>query len=324
MSDMHQNRPLQDLTVGVTQDKDNFILGQSGPFVDVDQQSNTYYVFDSGDWHRIEMKERGPSEESAGGGWRLSTDSYNCLRQAVHKDFDLSQVASADEAVADVDMQASEWLGNQGAMYGDSIWATACFSPSVWTTDLDGTTGSVTVGTNFKQWDDSAGDSQGDVFRYSETIHGLIGEDVNTMVVGSVCHHRILTNATIRDHIKYTQLPTKQAVRNALAAYFGVDKYFVARGFYTSSAEGASSDTFSYICDSKAAWIGYVNPVVGKFMMSAFKVFAYKDGGRASQGIVTRSIDIPLKTSVRHEIETFWDVKVISADAGCFFDAAVA
>lgn len=322
---MHQNRPLENLTIAVMQEDNAFILMQTlgGSVEEVDQRSNTYYVFNEGDWNRMEMKPRGSSQESEGAGWRLSTDSYSCDRYAVHKDFDYADTANADVAVADTDAQAKLYLANQGRIYGDYLLSQEVFAASVWTDDIDGTTSTVTEGTNFKQWDDTAGDPQADVFLYSQRMASRIGFEANTMIVGAVTHSKLLRNSVVREAIKYTEAPTKAVVAGKLAAYFGVDNYFVARAFRNTAAEGASK-TFSYICDSKAAWIGYVAPQSGKYVMSAYKLFAFKHGGAANKGVVIRSIDVPLKTSIRHEIETHWDVKVVAADAGCFFDAAVA
>ena len=111
---MHQSRPLQDMTVGNQQDDDNFLLRQMGPFQNVDHKKDDYYVYDDGDWNRMEMQPRGPSEESHGSGWRLSTDSYACERYACHKDWDWSDADDADEAISDTDEQAKLYLGNQG------------------------------------------------------------------------------------------------------------------------------------------------------------------------------------------------------------------
>lgn len=322
-SQMHQNAPLQDMTVGNTQDDISFILRQCGPFQPVKQKSNTYYIYDDGDWNRMEMQPRGSSQESAGGGWRLSTSNYDCPRWAVHKDFDWSDVATADEAVADTDSDAADYLSNQGRIYGDYLFGAEIFAAAVWTTDLDGTTGSVTPGTNFKTWDNSAGDPQADVVYYNEILRGLCGHKGNCFVAGAKTHARILSNVAVRASVKSANLMGPDTLEKFLAGYLGVEKYLVAGAYRTTSAEGATK-TVDYILDSRAAWLGYVNPEIGKRKMTAFRVFAFEDGGRASDGMVVRSLDIEERTSTRHEIECFWDVKVINADAGVFFDAAVA
>ena len=322
---MHQDAPLQTMTINVMQEDDAFILMKSteGSVEEVDHKSNTYYVFDDGDWNRMEMQPRGPSEESHGSGWRLSTDSYSCSRYACHKDWDISDAANADEAVADVDAQAELYLANQGRIYGDYLMSQEVFAAGVWTSDdLDGTTSTVTVGTNFKQWDDSSGDPQADCLEYSQRIAGRIGHEANTFIAGAVTHSRLLRQSVIRTAMQSTVIPTKQAVRDILAAYLGVDNYFVARAFRNTAAENATK-TYEYICDSKAAWLGYVSPNSGPQTMSAYKLFAYKQNGAASKGIIVRTFEIPTKTTIRHEIEAHWDVKVIAAEAGCFFDAAV-
>ena len=80
--------------------------------VKVIEEGGPTHVFNAGDWNRMEMQPRGPSEESHGGGWRLSTDSYRCDRYALHKDWDYSDADNADVAVADTDEQAKLYLAN--------------------------------------------------------------------------------------------------------------------------------------------------------------------------------------------------------------------
>ena len=45
----------------------------------------------------------------------------------------------------------------------------------------------------------------------------------------------------IRTAIQYTDKTNKAVVRANLAAYFGVDNYFVARSFRNTAAEGATN-----------------------------------------------------------------------------------
>jgi hypothetical protein len=319
---MHQNAPLQDMTVGNTQEETNFVLRQCGPFQPVDQKSNTYYVFDDGDWNRMEMAPRGPSQESNGGGWRLSTDNYRCDRWAVHKDFDWDDEANADVAVAETDSDAAEFLANQARIYGDYIFGNEVMAESVWTTDLDGTSSTVSPGTNFKYWDDSAGDPQEDIQYYQEVVIGLMGKRPNVLVVGAKTHARLMSNAAVKAAIKVTDLMGPDAIKAKMAAYLGIEKYIVGSAYRNTAAEGATK-SIAYIIDSKAAWMGFVNPEIGKRKQTAFRCFAYKHKGMATDGMVVRSLDIEEKTTTRHEIECFWDVKIVNADAGVFFKGAV-
>lgn len=320
---MHQSQPLTDDSVLAMQEDSKFILRQLGPFVSVKQQKNTYYVYDQGDWNRMEIARRGSSEESAGSGWRLSTGNYSCDRWAVHKDTDLTEAANADQAVADTDGDAIDFLAGQGRILGDYIFGTEVFAPSKWTTDLDGTAGAVTDGVNFKQFDDSAGDPQATKLLYDSYLDGLCGFTANVFVAGAVAHQKILTNAAVRAAIHVTDMMGPDVIKQKLANYLGVEKYMVGSAYRTTSAEGATK-AVSYILDSKACWMGYVNPEKGLKKMTAFRTFAFDDGGRATDGVVTSVMEVPLKKSVRHEIECFWDVKIINADAGVLFDAAVA
>ena len=65
-SDLHQNVPLQNFTVAAMQEDADFILWQAAPPLEVDDQKDDYYTYDTGAWNRREMKPRGVSEESVG------------------------------------------------------------------------------------------------------------------------------------------------------------------------------------------------------------------------------------------------------------------
>lgn len=316
MNDLHLSSALRDMSVGHQQADTNFVLAQSGPFQPVDKVTDYYHVYDEGDWNRMEMQPRADSAESEGSGWRLSSSSYDCTRWAVHKDFDWRQRGSTDEVI-DMDSDAAEWTANQARIYGDYLLGTNVFAESVWTTDLDGTTSTVTPGTNVKKWSESSGDPLADFAYYGEVMRGLMGEEPNVMVVGAKTHARLLVNAAVRSAYQYSTPTELNTMRAKMAAYFGVEKYLVGGAYRNTAAEGATK-TLSFILDDDSVWFGYVNPEIGKRKMTAFRCFAYKDEGRANNGVVTRKFDMVEKTSTRYEIECYWDVQVINADAGVF------
>lgn len=319
----HLSAPLQDLTIATMQEDKAFVAMQAATMVEVEHRTDKYYTYDKGAFNRLEMTPRGVAEESNGSGWTLSNDSYDCKKYSVHKDLDWDDVDDTDEAI-DQDADAAEWLANQGRMYLDSLWATACFAASVWTTEYTGVSANPS-GAQFLQWNDSSSDPQKDVQTIAGAVQDLIFRKPNVMVVGQAVHRKLLTNPEVRNSIKYVEPTLIGNVEAKLADYLGIEKYIVAAGAYNSAQEGQTA-SFSKLLTTTGAWIGYVHPGGrGKKILTAAAIFAWKGRqGMGKNGVVAKKFDIPKKEVTRHEIDMNVAVKVVSADAGAFLATAVA
>lgn len=317
------SKPLQDFTVGLMQEDTSFILRQAATFLPVQNREDKYFVYDAGNWNRREMQLRGPSEQSSGSGWTLSTDSYKCERFAVHKDFEWDDADDADPAI-DLEPDAAEWAANQIRMQGDWLFNAAVMQPATWTTDLDGVASGQVEGTSVLHWSDSSSDPQADVQYIITRIKTLAGKDANLISLGSDVYSKLVTNAAVRDAIKYTEPTLVRVVQGKLASYLGVDRLVVGAAVQNTAAEGATT-ALAQIVNPKDVFVGYVNPKPGKRTYTAFKAFAWKgrDGG-ASDGVIMRKFDMQELTSTRVEAELRLDIKVVAADAGAFIDGAVA
>ena len=99
----------------------------------------------------------------------------------------------------------------------------------------------------------------------------------------------------------------------------------VAGGTNNTAAEGAT-DSFSYIAD-KDALLAFVEPSPGRYKPSAYYTFSWQSElfGSNSEGVVIRQYeDVPKATPAVVEGEICVDPKLVSADHGVFYEAAVA
>jgi hypothetical protein len=314
---MHISRPLQNLTIAAMSDAKDFHLFDVAPALEVDAQIDKYFEYDTGAWNRIEMSPRGSSEQSARSGWDLSTSEYNCQREAVAKETDWSDAAQADAAI-NTDQDAADYLANQARMRGEQLMA-ANMVAGTWTQDWDGAAAKAYGSSQVLYWDNASGDPQADHYYISGLVKAQVGKWPNVMMVGQSVHSALVGNAQVRDALKHTGYAGGKDLESKMAEYFGVEKYLVGGAFYNSAKEGQTK-SLAQIFPTDSVWAGYVNPRVGKKVMTAMTTFCFKDGGRASQGVVARQWDDTNITSTISEIETFWDVKIISADAGYFID----
>ena len=171
----HIDGPLSNLSVATLQDTNGFIASKVFPIVPVDKQSNKYFVYPKNDWQRIEMQRRASGTESAGSGYKLSTDSYLCEKYALHKDIDDDLRANADDPL-DVDREATDWLTQQSLLKLERQFASDFFTTGVWTTDKTG-------GTDFTKWSDYSASNRSRTFARASVRSPGNGLKPNTLVI---------------------------------------------------------------------------------------------------------------------------------------------
>src|SRR6185436_20231559 len=101
------------ISVAYMQMQTGFIATQVFPVVPVDRPTGKYFIFDKNDFMRDQMQVRPPGTESAGSGYRESTDGYSVDVFALHKDID-HQTRAASMPPNDPDRNATTWLTQMG------------------------------------------------------------------------------------------------------------------------------------------------------------------------------------------------------------------
>src|SRR5262245_58786305 len=93
---VHIDRALTNVSTAYFQNSDAYIAGKVFPNVAVENQTDKYFTFDKNDTLREKALQRAPNTESAGGGFRVSTDSYSAEVYAWHVDLSDQVRANAD------------------------------------------------------------------------------------------------------------------------------------------------------------------------------------------------------------------------------------
>lgn len=311
--DVHVDAALTNLSVGYLQDAANFVADKVFPTVPVQYQSNKYFIYQRDDFWRDDMKKRAPASESAGGGYDLTTDSYLCDVWSYHKDVDDQTEANADPAI-DPEMDAVNFVTQKALIRREREWASTYFTTGVWATDVVG-------GTDFSVWSDPASDPETNIQTACQAILQNTGMMANTMVVSYGTHLALKRHPLIKDRFKYTT--AESITRQMLARFFEIDNYYVAQGVYVSSNEDASSDTYAFalgdnclVCHS-ATSPSLMTPSAGyNFVWSGLT-------GLNNMGTRIKRMDVPLRNSVRVEIDTAFDMKAVSTELGYFFSGTV-
>lgn len=311
---VHVDRPLTNISVAYLQKQSAFIAGRVFPMVPVDKQSDSYFKYTKGDWFRDEARPRAPGTESAGGGYTLATDTYNCKVEAFHKDVD-DQTRANSDAPLNPDRDATEFVTQRLLLRGERDWVSKYFGTGVWGTDKTG-------GSDFTVWSNYASsDPIADFALGIETILKNTGMRPNLAVLGYPVYKALRNHPDLVDRIKYTVaggIPTNQA----MAEILGVGELLVAEAVYNSAVEGAAV-SMDFI-HGKHALLCHRATSPSLLTPSAGYTFAWKG---VSQGMGTTvgigRFRMEHLKSDRIEGEIAYDHKVVATDLGYFFSGAV-
>jgi len=317
---VHVDAILTNISVAYMQNQNNFIAGKVFPTIPVDKRSNKFYTYTKNDWFRDEAQRRAPGTETAGSGYNLSTDSYNCDVFGFHKDIDDQTRANSDNPLSP-DREATDFVTSRMLLRREIQFVSDFFTTSVWGTDVAGVVGTPGAG-EYKIWSDyTNSDPIEDIETGKETILSTTGFLPNTLVVGYQVMRKLRNHPDIVDRYKYT---TADAItEDMIARLFGVDRILVATSVKATNNEGATGAySFAY---GKSALLCHVASSPGLMTPSAGYSFSWTgvSGGLGSPIGVSRFRLEQLKSD-RVEAEMAFDNKVIGADLGYFLGSAVA
>lgn len=111
----------------------------------------------------------------------------------------------------------------------------------------------------------------GDVQSAKEAVRGRTGLEANTLAIGAGVVPFLLKNSEIRESLKYVELASIDAIKNALRAVLGLDNVLIGKAVTNSAKEGqpfSKSDVWSNIwaavCRTAPAGSGMDMPSVGR------------------------------------------------------------
>ncbi|MCK5643549.1 MAG: hypothetical protein KAJ19_22300, partial [Gammaproteobacteria bacterium] len=211
----------------------------------------------------------------------------------------------------------------------ETDWVSAFFATSIWTgasstTDMTGaSTAPASTGTHFLQWDNVASTPIEDIHGEQGAVQKRTGKKPNTLAIGWEVWNHLRDHPDVLDRIKFTQTGIPTA--DLLAALFDVDRVVVASAMQDTAVEGSTTVTNAYLV-GKNALLCYVPASPGLKTPSAGYQFVWvgRTGtpatGRGAR--MKRYRNEPLESDII-EAEKWRDFKVIGADLGAFFSAAV-
>ena len=319
-SAQYLNLLLTNVAVGAMQDPANFVAARVFADVPVEKQSSRYAVYNRGDFFRDEMQRRGPASESAGGGYRVSTDPYNCEVWSLHKDVDEQTRANASDPFRP-DSDAAKYLAAQSLLRQEVEFGLNFFTTGLWTGSTTGT--DLVGGTDFTVWNDASSTPIEFVEEQMVNVESNSGFLPNVLVLSRRAWIRGLKNhPDIVDRVKHTN--PNAITTDQVARLMGLDEIIVGAAVRNTAQEGLTAN-IDYVLGNHAL-LAYRSPAPSLDAPSAGYTFRWTGlDGVEGLGLpaAIRTIDMPLKRAVRHEIDVAFDMKVVAADTGVFLSGVV-
>lgn len=326
ISDVHVNKPLTNISVGYIQDQNNFIASKIFPNIPVTHKSDLYYKFNKEDFMTSQMEERAPGDESAGSGYRLSTDSYLCRVFALHKDVP-DQIRANSDTVLQPDREAVEFLTQNALIKRELDWATAYFTATAgWMNNTAGQAGASNMAGGFTQFWNLAASTPIEDLRYAiKVVQKLNGIKPNILVLGASAWYALQDNPDLIDRVRYSggsNTNPAMITEQAVAAILKLKAIYVMEAVYNTAHEGQGF-TGSFVGD-KSALLLYAAPAPGIMTPSAGYTFSWTGAyGNGIQGNRISKFRMEPKKSDRVEIEMAYGMKMVGPDLGFFFGTCV-
>ena len=322
--DVHVNAPLTNISLAYVQAANNFIADRVFPNVPVTKQSDRYFVYDRGDFHRDEMEERAPGTESSGNGYSLdNTPTYYAPVFAFHKDVS-DQIRANSDSPLNADRDATVYVTQKAMIRRERAFAASALVTGVWGTEKTGVNSDVTAGSEFLIWNSATSDPIGDVRAAKRAVLEATGFEPNKFTMGSSVFDALVDHPDIVDRIKYGQTPGSPAIVNekALAALFGVDEVLVSKAIHNTAAKGQTG-VGAFIAGGNAL-LTYTPEAGGIMVPSAGYTFSWTDWlGATTMGHRIKRFRMEHLESDRVEVQMAFDQNITGADLGYFFENAV-
>ena len=312
-SEQHVDTLLTDLSVQFNIEPDYFVADRVFPRVASPKQSNKYATFTQADTFRDSMQLRVDGTESAGQGYRVSTDSFFCDVFAAHIDVGDQAVAAADSAfepAANATRNLVTWERIKREREFESEFFTA--SGAVWT---GGTSTDPTAASLSAAWDNPASTPIEDLHEQANSILTKTGKVPNTLVINYLGWTALKNHPDIVDRIKHTSAGPVTA--DILARYLFDDpngRILISKAPENTAAEGLSASYASIL--GNHALLVYSAPSPGLATISGGYTFYWSDYPGSSDGRRIKRFRIEERASERIEIEAVWDMKLVAANAG--------
>lgn len=307
---VHIDKPLANLSIAYMQSTDQFVFSKVFPTCFVDKETDKYYVFDIDSFLRGRARRRADGTESSGGGFKVSTDSYDLTDPYAHHKPVTQRERDNSDSQLDLDNTSVDFVMSNILITAEEDWCSTYFQPGQWGTTKTGNT-------DIGRWDDYANSNPiEDIDNGRLKIWQATGRKPNTLTVHPTVHTRLKNHPLILD-----RFDGKAPDESGLARLFEVDRYLQAGGVHRTGPE--SDDGEGEFIAGKHALLSFAPTTPALKTPSCGYTFALRGTplNGVEKGVRMNRIPTPLLgvNSERIEGELFINWKITGQPLGYFF-----
>ncbi|MEM7806280.1 MAG: hypothetical protein AAF545_15325 [Pseudomonadota bacterium] len=317
-SDVHVDSALTSISIAFIQNSTSFVSHRVFPTLTVQKQSDRYFIFNRGDFHRDQAEVRAPGTEAATGSYDLDNTPTYFANVKAFRQLIPDEVRANADAAADPDRAAAEYVLNKMMLARETSWVANNFTTGVWGNDVTPT----------NLWDTASSTPIEDVETGITQIMQDTGYKPNKLTISRPVYAALRNNPGIVDRIKFSGAvgPNNAAIVNlqTMAQVFDVEEVLVANAVVNIAAEGAAPVN-SFIAGNNAL-LSYAPRSPSLLTPSAGYTFAWSGvfGAQNEMGIAVMNYRL---REGRHsdvvEGHLAVDQKLVAAECGYFFSGVV-
>ena len=307
---VHLDVPLTELTIGYK--NEGYIADEIFPMINVQHQSDLYYIWTKDYWFRNYVQRRAPGTEYPEAEIAVETDSYYTPIYHLQYAINDEDWENADEQL-ELEATAAEWLADQFVMNREDYMVNNFFKTGVWGADYTATAAG-TPGTSApRQWNDYANsDPEHDIRDAIRVIQKKTGKKPNMLVMGPEVMDILKEHSKLVDKYKYSQVSILDEAQVVGAMRSPMVK--VGEAIMNTADEG--SDFNGAFMWGKKAWLLHVAPGPGKRVSSAGYTFNWDIGTGTGAQVAIESMRDDLRDRDLKRGKHAYSHKVTGKDFG--------
>lgn len=322
INNVHVDVALSNYSVGIFQDPSKFFADKVFGTLSVPKLSDKFYTFPRGYFNRSEAKERAPGTRAASKNFDISTDTFSCLEYSVeHPIFD--EVRSNSDAAIDQDLLTTQLVTHDLLIQRDKLFTQTYLAGGVWTGgDVDGVASSASTNQVIHWSDETNGTPVSDIDDAMTAVQQATGYRPNVCLMTRDVFDKVKRHPEFIDLVNGGATTDNPALANEalMERILGVERVVLAESIENTAKEG-QTDSHSFIA-SKKCLLTYVPPRTGLMVPSAGTIFSWQ-----AEGGFQVSIDKYREEAIKTDFvrgSTYYDMKLVSAELGYFFDNIIA
>ena len=314
LTDVHVDKLLTAISVGYK--NENYIAPQVAPFVLVEKESDIVPQYVQDFWFRDVAQKMAPGDKTPRSGFTVdNTLKYSVDEYGIGKEIPDRIRANTDQPY-DLDKDAALWVAEMIHLRWEAHFGTNIFNTGKWTgssTGLD-----LAGNTDFTKWSDyGLSDPVADIRKQRRAIRQKIGRHGNILILAEDVMDTLIDHPLLVERVKYSGGDVAESLISKLAR---IDKVLVGSSMQATNAEGATLALADIFTDD--ALLLYLPASPGRFQPSAIYTFVQREYSGADKMVIRRFRDDERRVDTV-EGRTLFDMKIIDARAGAFFNDAI-